>query len=65
MTVAETIEWLKTQDQSATVFVVSHKNGTAEAVVFDPDQHAKYSDFMYWNRDNQPGTELLIGVDEE
>ena len=49
MTVAEMIEWLKTQDQAATVYVVSHsgcigyydQGGTAQTVVFDPTRHAE------------------------
>lgn len=69
MTVADLIEWLKTQDQSATVYVVSHsgcigyydQGGTAQTVVFDPTRHAEHTDL---SRDGQPATELLLGVFE-
>lgn len=53
MTVAEFIEWLKTQDQEATVQVVRHTSGSgyydqggnATLVDFDPKQFAEYTDF--------------------
>lgn len=50
MTVAQMIEWLKTQDQGATVEVVVADycsfGGDADprAVDFDPDEHADYAD---------------------
>lgn len=60
MTVADLIEWLKTQDQGATVQVVKHSShgasyyeqgGTATVVEFDPTDvtHHDYTDF----RENQ------------
>lgn len=72
MIVAEMIEWLKTQDQSATVYVVSHsgcigyydQGGTAQTVVFDPTRHAEHTDYSHLSRDGQPATELLLGVFE-
>jgi len=72
MTVAELITWLKTQDQAATVYVVSHKNGrgwddqggTAQTVLFDPSRHATHNDFSHLSREGQPATELLLGVFE-
>lgn len=52
MTVSQLIDWLKTQDQEATVEIVNHKSGhqyytqggTALVVDFDPTQHAEYTD---------------------
>jgi hypothetical protein len=76
MTVAELITWLKTQDQAATVYVVSHKRGilqdllgwnepgTVQTVLFDPTQHAEHTDYSHLSRDGQPATELLLGVFE-
>jgi len=72
MTVAEMIEWLKTQDQNAIVQVVFHEmgsgyynqGGTAQTVAFDPTQHAEYSDYSHLTRDGQPATELLLGIFE-
>jgi len=72
MTVAELITWLKTQDQAATVYVVSHsagigyydQGGTAQTVVFDPTRHAEHTDYSHLSRDGQPATELLLGVFE-
>lgn len=72
MTVAELTEWLKTQDQGATVYVVSHSSGggyydqggTAQTVVFDPTRHAEHTDYSHLSRDGQPATELLLGVFE-
>lgn len=53
MTVAELIEWLKTQDQGATVEIVVHlddgdyysQGGTASTEDFDPSEHVEYTDF--------------------
>lgn len=72
MTVAELITWLKTQDQAATVYVVSHsrcigyydQGGTAQTVVFDPARHAEHTDYSHLSRNGQPATELLLGVFE-
>jgi hypothetical protein len=72
MTVADLIEWLKTQDQAATVYVVSHsacigyydQGGTAQTVVFDPARHAEHTYYSHLSRDGQPATELLLGVFE-
>jgi len=72
MTVAELITWLKTQDQAATVYVVSHsagigyydQGGTAQTVVFDPTRHAEHTDSSHLSRDGQPVTQLLLGVFE-
>lgn len=68
MTVADFIEWLKTQDQDATVLVVKHtsRDGTATTVNFDPSDNRlfEYSDFR---GDRYKGSavhglnELLIG----
>jgi len=52
MNVAELIEWLKTQDQGATVQVVEHKDGhsyydqggNAREVDFNPEKHVDYTD---------------------
>ena len=74
MTVAEMIEWLKTQDQSATVYVVSYKRNmlqvllgwnepsTVQTVLFDPSRHAEHTDSSHLSQDGQPATELLLGV---
>lgn len=72
MTVADLITWLKTQDQAATVYVVSHsgcigyydQGGTAQTVVFDPARHAEHTDYSHLSRDGQSATELLLGVFE-
>ena len=72
MTVAEMIEWLKTQDQSAVVYVIFHKTGsgyydqggTAKTVAFDPVRHSEHTDYSHLTRDGQPATELLLGVFE-
>jgi hypothetical protein len=61
MTVAEMVEWLKTQDQSAIVQVIFHETGygyynqggTARTVVFDPNNHVDHYE-----------KELLLGVYE-
>jgi hypothetical protein len=51
MTVSELIEWLKTQDQGATVEVLQLRQGGAwegdsvTTVDFNPDEHADYTDF--------------------
>lgn len=51
ITVAQLIEWLKTQDQEAWVEVVrkvegrSYNGDSAEAVWFDPENHSNYTDF--------------------
>jgi hypothetical protein len=63
MTVSELIEWLKTQDQDATVQVIFHETGygddnqgdTAKIVAFDPDKHSTVKIYP---------TELLLGVHE-
>jgi len=52
MIVSELIEWLKTQDQGATVEVVVHSSsgayylqgGTARLRDFDPAKHVEYTD---------------------
>ena len=52
MIVSELIEWLKTQDQGATVEIVEHtsgrgyydQGGNAMVEPFDPDRHADYTD---------------------
>ncbi len=48
MTVAEFIEWLKTQDQGATVEVltaeISGYSVSDRWEVFDPEQHSDYTD---------------------
>jgi hypothetical protein len=52
MKVRDFIEWLKTQEQDATVEVISHKNGrgyyeqggTAYNVEFDPEKHVDICD---------------------
>jgi hypothetical protein len=72
MTVADLIEWLKTQDQAATVIVVSHRGcigyydqgGITYTVVFDPTRHAEHTDYSHLSRDGQSATELLLGVFE-
>lgn len=45
MTVAELIEWLKTQDQEAEVTVVNPQSGGNNGTLFDPEHHAYYTDF--------------------
>ena len=53
MTVAEFIEWLKTQDQEAVVQTIMHTDGTGyydqggnvEVVDFDPVTTSDYTDF--------------------
>ena len=53
MTVANLIEYLKTQDQDATVQVVVHENersyemqgGSVSEQEFDPSVHVEYTDF--------------------
>lgn len=52
MIVSEFIEWLKTQDQGATVEVLQRVSGGLGyggddymVVVFDPEKHAEYVDF--------------------
>ena len=53
LTVAEFIEWLKTQDQEAIVQTIRHKEGTgwddqggsAEVVDFSPETTSEYTDF--------------------
>lgn len=72
MTVAEFIEWLKTQDQAAEVWVVEHSSGRgyydqggrAEQVAFDPARHAEHSDYSHLAKESQSATELLLGVFE-
>jgi hypothetical protein len=52
MLVSELIEWLRTQDQGATVEVIEHEDshsyyrqgGQAAPVVFDPAKHTEYTD---------------------
>lgn len=52
MNVAELIEWLKTQDQGATVEVIYHtsgrgyydQGGNVSIVDFDPAKHADYTE---------------------
>lgn len=52
MIVSEFIEWLKSQDQGATVEVVNHtsgntyydQGGNATPVAFNPEEHAHYTD---------------------
>lgn len=50
MIVSEFIEWLKTQDQGATVYVLSGERGRGyegdsyRQVVFDSENHAVYTD---------------------
>ena len=70
MTVAEFIEWRKTQDQSAEVWVIEHASGTgyydqggrARQGVFDPTKHAEHSDYSHLQIEGQAATELLIGA---
>ena len=72
MSVAELTEWLKTQDQSAEVWVVEHSSGrcwndqggTARTVLFDPTIHAEHSDYSHLAREGCSATELLLGVYE-
>lgn len=52
MNVKELIEWLKSQDQDATVRVIGVKEGdyytqagVPKAVDFDPDEYSEYTDF--------------------
>ena len=52
MIVSEFIEWLKTQDQGATVWVMEQQEpgayqsyGECTAVPFDPEKHAEYMDW--------------------
>jgi hypothetical protein len=53
MTVAEFIEWLKTQDQGAIVQTIRHKEGTGwddqggsvEVVDFNPETTSDYTDY--------------------
>ena len=53
MVVSELIEWLKTQDQGATVAIVAHtsghtcydQGGNASEEPFDPSKHVEYTDF--------------------
>jgi hypothetical protein len=78
-TVAELIEWLRTQDQGAIVQVVQHtsdggyhsQGGTAQVVEFDPGEHDlfSYSDFRTnpWVGPDDSCFEkryLLLGVHE-
>ncbi len=50
MTVSEMIEWLKTQDQGATVYILIEKRGGSwqpnwvTNVPFDPAEHSDYID---------------------
>jgi hypothetical protein len=50
MTVSEMIEWLKTQDQGATVDILCGQHGRGyegdsySRVYFDPKEHAEYTD---------------------
>lgn len=50
MNVAEMIEWLKTQDQGATVEILRGRRGTGYEgdsythAYFDPKEHAEYTD---------------------
>jgi hypothetical protein len=60
MTVAEMIEWLKTQDQSAVVNVVYHTNCEGYTVTFDP---AKYSTYLAGYVKSYAAV-LLLGVFE-
>lgn len=70
MTVAEFVEWLKTQDQAAEVWVVEHasgkgyydQGGRARQVAFDPAKHAEHSDYSHLQIEGQAATELLLGV---
>lgn len=71
MTVAEMINWLKTQDQHTEVHVVCHMNGTgyydqggtATTVAFDPAKHVDYTDSVIYNGKLYE-KELLLGVYE-
>jgi hypothetical protein len=73
MTVAEFVEWLKSQDQNAVVHVVFHETGygydnqggTAQTIVFDPFKHSTYvSQWVDQLTDNVKTypSELLLGV---
>jgi len=75
MTVAEMVEWLQTQDQSAIVQVIFHEagygydnqGGTARTVVFDPSKHSTYdSQWVDQLTDNVKiyPAELRLGVYE-
>ncbi len=71
MTVAEMINWLKTQDQDTEVHVVCHMNGTgyydqggtATTVAFDPNNHVDRRDAITVNGKFYE-KELLLGVYE-
>lgn len=60
MTVAEMIEWLKTQDQNAVVYIVSHEmEGHGSVVKVEAFDSVRYSDYVYYACEATP--ELLLG----
>ena len=74
MKVHEFIEWLKTQDQEATIEVVEHttgrgwydQGGNALVVEFDPARHADYTDMrgnqFAVGKPYQDARTLLLGM---